>query len=67
MIVVTTDVFCDGKDCGVWVHGTTGPNVHAREARIQGRAEGWVYVCQAGRMVDLCPECAKKARPGNTE
>ena len=67
MITVTTDVFCDGENCGVWVHGTTGPTAQARAPRAQAAREGWARVCQAGRMVDLCPECAKKARPGNTE
>jgi len=73
-ITVTTDVFCDGQDCGVWIHGTTGSKVKARAARAQAGAKGWTYVRRGGlygQMVDLCPECSargtKKAAPGDTE
>jgi len=65
MLVITTDVFCD--DCRTREHGTTGPKVLAWTARAQVYTLGWVHIRRDGQMVDLCPDCAKKAGFGPTE
>jgi hypothetical protein len=55
-ITVSTDVFCDGEDCSLWIEGVTGPRVNARDARATAKRCGWVI----GRGRDLCPACAKR-------
>lgn len=63
-IVVTTDVFCDGEDCGQWTHGCVGPTQNAKKARKNASRTGtgsreeapWGY--KQGK--DLCPECQEK-------
>lgn len=36
IIVISTDIFCDGDDCGNWVHGATGPRTNSKQARLEG-------------------------------
>lgn len=57
-IVYTADVFCDGDDCQLWVHGLTSGTIPTKtEARANAKVtEGWQRA--GGR--DLCPTCWRK-------
>ena len=62
-ITITTDVFCDGDECGDWEHGVSGSKVKVRAARKQVQRSGWVRVVHDGKLRDLCPRCRQKRRP----
>ncbi|MCP4262779.1 MAG: hypothetical protein GY774_35520 [Planctomycetes bacterium] len=57
--VITTDIFCDGEYCSQWVHGTTGSQVRATEARKNARKEGWHRLKIENEFKDLCYDCYK--------
>ena len=54
-LTISTDVFCDGEDCGDWTPGVTGPRTDARAARKEATRAGW-RITKRG---DLCPACAR--------
>jgi len=54
-ITVSSDVFCDGDGCSIWVEGVTGPRSDAVNARKNAkRRYGWTIT----RNGDFCPPCA---------
>lgn len=53
-VSVTTDIFCDGKDCGAWEHGVTGRLSDAKGARHSVKRYGWTN--EGSR--DFCPTCS---------
>lgn len=57
-ITITTDIFCDGDDCGVWTDGTTGPRTNAPLARRNAKAAGWTITTRR----DTCPACSEKEK-----
>lgn len=59
-ITITTDVFCDGNDCGQWVDGATGMKSRAAAARKEAKRRGWKIT----RRADLCPVCRKTTTEG---
>ena len=58
MIVVTTDVFCNG--CNEWTDGVAATKKRVRRARGNARKNGWAVRRFEGNLVDLCPQCQKK-------
>jgi hypothetical protein len=61
-ITVTTDVFCDR--CVNWVDGLSGVQAFRKEARRIAASQGWVRRRDdKGRLLDLCPDCAKPLEP----
>lgn len=56
-IVYTADVFCDGDDCSLWIHGTTARTPPTKaQARVGLGDDGWKHI--SGK--DYCRECARK-------
>ena len=58
-IRITTDVFCDGRNCAQWCEGVVGSKADATAARANAARKDeygkrWVYVGKK----DLCPDCA---------
>ena len=64
-IVVTLDVFCDGKDCYDWTSGVTsrGKGSHFL-ARQEASKRGWKVKIVDGKRLDLCPDCLTKPQGG---
>ena len=60
---ITTDVFCDGKDCSDWIHGACGKRVLKQSAMRNAKAHGWV----SRKGQHLCPDCAKKKSAAGEE
>ena len=57
-ITVSTDVFCDGEDCGQWTNGATGVRIRARAARKKAARYGWLIT----RKGDFCHLCRPDKR-----
>lgn len=57
MIVVWSDVWCDGVGCTFSVDGHMGVEVKRREARKTAKLHGWGTVIDDGTLRDLCPGC----------
>ena len=65
MITVTTDIccdYCEECECG----GTTH-KVQIREMRKEAHRWGWMTLKRKGRLVDLCPDCAKEYKEGKLD
>jgi len=56
-IVISTDIFCDGENCGQWVNGVTGRRTDKPGAEKEARRQGW----KVTRRAYYCPECRAMA------
>ena len=54
--VITTDVFCDGDECSIWIEGVTGTKIRKTDAWSNSKSCGWVKV--NGK--HLCRNCSEK-------
>lgn len=52
-IAITTDIFCDGYDCGDWVGGVVGPRTNKTGALKEAKRHGWKITSRH----HLCPKC----------
>lgn len=55
-IVYTADVFCDGHECGQWIHCITDAKPPLKwRSRVQARRHGWAHI----KGKDYCPNCLR--------
>lgn len=53
------ELWCDGDGC-IMRFTSSAPTVMS--SRYRARLNGWFWVNENGKMIDLCPRCAEKRR-----
>lgn len=59
--VITTDVFCDGENCGQWIHGVSTYQVAKNTAKRNARQNKWLITPSK----HYCPYCVEKLTKEN--
>lgn len=55
-------IHCDGRGCRASYTNDRVRAVTAKEGRDDAQAAGWTQTRRSGRLVDLCPNCARNPR-----
>lgn len=59
--IPTWTIHCDGRGCRAAYSNPRMRAVTAAEGRSDAKSAGWTRPRRGGRLVDLCPDCTRKA------